>query len=1023
MTDSSAQARSRLKKYVLDGTPIDIVDRYASLYEISQYSDFGDLDRNIVVLDTETTGFSFNHDELTQIAAARMDKGEISDWYTTFVNPGKPIPEEVVHLTHITDDMVADALMPNEALEGLASFVGDAKVIAHNVDFDLTFTTKHPGGYPLLENRWFDSLDLSRIALPRLKSHRLIDIVKAFGAPLSTHRADADVAATCVAYRILLAAISAMPKNLVAKIATLATEQDWRTAPVFQYFDYAEQNGTLKRLANGVVDFSDTPGGVQEAAEFAQTRMGKEAFSLYTMRKSRIAALPALNAKKDAEQIAADPDAHLEYPSEAEVAEAFSKEGLLGSIYSEYEPRPEQVEMAQGIRKAFAQSENLVVEAGTGVGKSMAYLVPAALTAIKNDIAVGVATKTNALLDQLVFSELPALSAALQQANPARQPLTFAALKGYAHYPCLRKINRLAEEECQNKDVAGTPMNQAPALAGLLSFVEQTEFDDLDSLKIDFRLLPKYLFTTTSNDCLKRKCPYYGKLCYTHGARRRAESADVIVTNHTLLFCDIAADGGLLPTARHWIVDEAHDAEPEARRAFTKEIDSEKLSYLIARVSGESPTRNLFMRAERRVEANEENQITLFYGLIAKAKSAGESFARIAADYVQRTKGLLYYDDAKRNKSYEQFDLWINENIRQGSAFGDLRSCATLLVEEADKLIKASQDLVAFLDGINEAAEIEREIASTTMELRDIRDAAELIFELAPDNYVYEANMVRKKDRFKDKAQAQLLDVGQKLNETLYARTHSVVYASATLSVNNRFDSFEAAMGLNLSEDSQAQELCLDSSFDFDNNMIVYVVKDMPEPNEPSYLSQLQRLLVGAHLAQGGSMLTLFTNRREMETCFDHVKPELQKENLRLVCQKWGVSVKGLRDDFLSDETLSLFALKSFWQGFDAPGATLKGVIIPKLPFARPTDPLYCERQTRDDSAWFHYVLPQAVIETKQAAGRLIRKADDTGVLILADKRLISKRYGSSFLKSLQSKTVRVATIDEIVQSLRVMRG
>lgn len=131
--------------------------------------------------------------------------------------------------------------------------------------------------------------------------------------------------------------------------------------------------------------------------------------------------------------------------------------------------------------------------------------------------------------------------------------------------------------------------------------------------------------------------------------------------------------------------------------------------------------------------------------------------------------------------------------------------------------------------------------------------------------------------------------------------------------------------------------------------------------------------------------------------------------------------MKGLRDDFLSDEHLSLFALKTFWEGFDAPGATLKGVIIPKLPFGRPTDPLYCERASRDDRAWWHYVLPQAVIETKQAAGRLIRKHDDHGVLILADKRLISKRYGKTFLSSLQSKTVRVRTIDEIVRALEMM--
>ena len=307
------------------------------------------------------------------------------------------------------------------------------------------------------------------------------------------------------------------------------------------------------------------------------------------------------------------------------------------------------------------------------------------------------------------------------------------------------------------------------------------------------------------------------------------------------------------------------------------------------------------------------------------------------------------------------------------------------------------------------------------MDVREIRNAAELIFCAAPENYAYQATLYRKKDRLADSVKALPLDVGDKMNETFFARTHASVFTSATLTVGGSFESFENAIGLNRGEFSTARELELPSSFDFDNNMIVYVVSDMPEPNDPSYMEELNRMLVAVHRAQKGSMLTLFTNRREMERSYDAVMPQLKADDLRVVCQKYGVSVKALRDDFLADEHLSLFALKSFWQGFDAPGATLKGVIIPKLPFGRPTDPLYCERAARDDRAWWRYVLPQAVIDTKQAAGRLIRKADDHGVLILADRRLLTKSYGKTFLRSLQSKTVRVRTVDEIETALSMM--
>ena len=201
--------------------------------------------------------------------------------------------------------------------------------------------------------------------------------------------------------------------------------------------------------------------------------------------------------------------------------------------------------------------------------------------------------------------------------------------------------------------------------------------------------------------------------------------------------------------------------------------------------------------------------------------------------------------------------------------------------------------------------------------------------------------------------------------------------------------------------------------------MRVLVVNDMAEPNSPKYLEQLKELLVDVHRANNGSLLTLFTNKKEMEACFAEVSPRLKEDELRLVCQRWGVSVKNLRDDFLTDETLSLFALKSFWEGFDAPGKTLKGVIIPKLPFIKPTDPLSCERAARDDAAWRHFVLPQAVLEVRQAAGRLIRRADDSGVLILADSRLVSKSYGKVFLRSLPSKNVRFVSTEELLDELR----
>lgn len=1137
-----------LGKFIMEGTPADIVERYARLPQIAEERDFGEMDRNIIVIDTETTGVSDKKDELTQIAAARLERGKIVDWFVTFVNPGIQIPDDIIHLTGITNEDVADAPEPNEALEQLVEFVGDAKLVAHNAAFDRTFTTKHAAGYPLLENVWIDSLDLARIALPRMKSHRLLDLVKAFGAPLSTHRADEDVAATCALYRILLAGIDSMPLALVHKIAELTTPNVWSTAKVFSYFaiagrqKYAQEHGLsfdevhpetfslrtirrdrtskisakprrdaanmisaelVKKASIRIKAFGSSGTNADEASSEndAGSRMeGSHACECEVLsgeaQKPHETGSAGGSGGSSAEGSTGAPGnapVEIVFPSEFDIEDAFSKDGIVGDMYPNFEARIEQLEMAQAVRNAFAMSENLVVEAGTGVGKSMAYLIPAAYIAHNNNITIGVATKTNALLDQLIYKELPALNEALDST------LTFAALKGFTHYPCLRKIQKMADEGAQMRMVQNEKKTQAPAIASLLSFIEQTEYGDIDALKIDFRTVPRWSITTTSHECLKRKCPFYGTNCFVHGQRRLAETSDIVVTNHSLLFCDVAADGGLLPPIRYWVVDEAHGAENEARRALSLEVQMDELAQLASRVGHIATTRNVFVRAERQVVAPSESEWkqklatgssgasaiksmveqslsleqvdledpgTLFYALTSRAKTAGREFEQAVEDFSAQFNELLYFDSQKKS-GYDKFDLWINEEVRKSTVWAALTAFAQDLISRSEKLIARCQDLVIFLEDMENSAVVQREIAVVALTLKDVVDALNVIFVSPSDMYVYAAELSRKMAKQKKKSQkadmftpvlsdeggsdesgatgdalgegeakkelvlpaimtnrnkisAMLYNVGAELDSTLYSYTRSIVFTSATISVNGSFDSFEQSMGLNTSDQSQASELMLKSSYDFDSNMKVYVISDMAEPGTPTYLDELKQLLVDVHRAQNGSMLTLFTNKKEMENCYSFVNSELKQDDLRLVCQRWGVSVKGLRDEFIEDETLSLFATKSFWEGFDAPGSTLRGVTIPKLPFAKPDDPLSLERSSRDDFAWRHYVLPQAVLEVKQAAGRLIRRADDTGSLILADSRLVSKRknYGNVFLRSLPSQNISFVTREELLERL-----
>ena len=258
---------------------------------------------------------------------------------------------------------------------------------------------------------------------------------------------------------------------------------------------------------------------------------------------------------------------------------------------------------------------------------------------------------------------------------------------------------------------------------------------------------------------------------------------------------------------------------------------------------------------------------TLFYALTAKARAAGSAYAATAREFAAHMKDLLFFDRNKRGKSYETVDLWINDDIRGSATFAEVVSFGRAMVDAAEKLVTACQELVGYLEDLEGAAEVQREIASIAMELKDQINAAQIILFDAPETFAYAATLNRKKDRASEKFEALLLNVGEAMNETLFARAHSVVFASATLAVDGRFDAFESALGLNASEASTCRTCQLDSSYDFDAQMTVYVASDMPEPNDPGYLPALQRLLVDVHRAQQGSLLTLFTNRREMERC------------------------------------------------------------------------------------------------------------------------------------------------------------
>lgn len=953
---------------VCAGTPEEIVEQYRTLADRARTRTFGLIEDDVIVLDTETTGLSFQESKLIEISAARLRGREVVDRFDTFVHPGCPIPEEITKLTSITDADVASAPSAEEAVAALADFVGGCPVIAHNATFDRTFIESVRGGVKV-SDIWIDSLALSRIALPRLNSHKLSHLAELFDCSEVSHRANDDVDALCGVWRILLTALADLPRGLARRLADMHPEVSWSYRPIFSY------------LAGEDPDAS---------------------FSLVAARSD------ILRASAPVERADADELPRTDMPTGDEVAAEYEPGGLVSRMYETYEPRAEQIQMACEVRDALATDTHRVIEAGTGVGKSVAYLVPLAFAAKRNNITVGVATKSNNLADQLMYHELPRL------AREVPGGLSFCALKGYDHYPCLRKLERMSRGTAEIKTTKD-PADTLTAIAVIYAYVCQSPSGDLDALGIRWRSVNRADLTTSSRECARRLCPFFPDRCLVHGARRRAARADIVVTNHSLLFRNVAADGKILPPIRHWVIDEAHSVEREARRQWACTVSADESRALFERLGGERGG----VLGQLTTALAGSDAMTLYMGLSAKAAASAHRASIAMGGLFDAVRDV---SRVARGGSYDNVNMWIGPEVRESDIWRDaFLPPATAAV---DALYGLSRNLESLVETIApDKPEMVVDVADVARRVAEAHASLKLIVDGADERYVYSLQVNRRLRAGGEALTAELLDIGESLAARWLPEMKSVIFTSATLSIAGKFNHFARATGLERLPKGAYRALHLDSSYNFDENMAVVVAGDVPDPRDrDAYLATLEELLVDVHVAMGGSALTLFTNRRDMEDLYARVQPRLAAAGLELACQQRNASARQLRDRFISERSSSLFALKAFWEGFDASGETLRCVVIPKLPFSSPTDPLSCERGLREERAWAQYALPEAVLEVKQAAGRLIRTSTDVGVLVLADSRLVTKGYGKKFLNSLPTSGYQRIESDRVGAYLELWR-
>ncbi len=731
------------------------------------------------------------------------------------------------------------------------------------------------------------------------------------------------------------------------------------------------------------------------------------------------------------------------------VARHLEAGGTLGGMAG-YESRPGQLDMLRAVTRAFNNREHLMIEAGTGIGKSLAYLVPSVIWSFTNDTPVVLSTATRNLQSQLLSSDLPRAAKILGDEAPK---LRVAVLKGRANYLCLRLLGELMQggwwtlSEGEKED-----------FKRLYDWLHTTPDGDLDDLGLE-RLRPQ--LSCPGEDCAGRACRYREK-CFVAKARARAQRSHVVVVNHSLVLAEaVNAASTLLPAYGRLVFDEAHNLEDIATEFFSYELSRPALMQLLGKLSRTSRSRRGVSRP-RGVLGSIDRQ--LHKGCLRSAASADEirelvgrayvqiKFAASAGDAVFEVLRRLF-SPAPRGTDRIRFRCvpaglpggQANAFTRQYSLHGlfadytpaqwDEGSLAEAAVRFEDALARLQGilvDLAAALKGVAAAedmpvfGDLALQVQGVSAVFTEFMLESKFVLAASDPDRVYWAEKSPCNAKSKQPAFIRLtaapLSVAHEMKQCFYDTKDSVVLCSATLRTGDKFDYMARRLGVSLLEPARVKALVAASPFDYFRQALVLAPDCLPDPSVSphEYVEQLGPFLLDLFRATDGRGLVLFTSYDMMREVADRMRERLDASGFRLIVQGEGESREAMAEALrVAESPTVLFGAQSFWEGVDVPGAALSCVVLARLPFPQVGEPIVEARGEKvaeeGGSAFRDYLLPEAIIRFRQGFGRLVRTKTDRGVVVVTDSRIVTKNYGALFRKAIPASVHSVKSLSEAV--------
>ena len=702
-----------------------------------------------------------------------------------------------------------------------------------------------------------------------------------------------------------------------------------------------------------------------------------------------------------------DSEEKVEYKSvdELKAGNYISNGGALSKISDSFEERPVQVELLQNIVKAFNENKIAVFEAGTGVGKSYSYLIPSVLWALLNHERVIISTGTINLQQQLCEKDIPAVE------KIVGKKFKYVLMKGRQNYICLRRLNDAVS-------ILDLFEGESDELKKIAEWAQSSPTGS----RSDMTFMPSENVWTKVNSesdaCMGKKCPFFGQ-CFVMKVRKEAATANLIVVNHHLLFADIESrlsgagyeDAAVLPPYHHIVFDEAHGIENAATSFFSESVNRFKLNKLI----------NQMYRKRKNSE----------YGHLCSLAvlSANEEKAQDAFDLTNKIKLSL------TNVEIAAKDLLANEYTKR-LCEASVRDFGPLLVAIGE-LSRSLGSFTGMIREVMEGIEEDDKDAPCYWESKVILRHLENYVILLKNFSVWDEKKddvfwIQKKrlppDMIRDGADAEYitltqtpLDISHLMNDGVFEQMASVICTSATLKTGHDFSYWMRRTGVTFAGEERILKGEYPSPFPYNKNMLFAVPNDAPTPDNIQFQQWVEMALPRLIQAAAGRTLVLFTSYESLKSAHRNTAAILRGFPGRIM--KQGDDDNGkLLEDFKKEKESVLFATDSFWQGVDIPGESLSQVIIVKLPFTVPNDPVFVARaeaiEKRGGSSFMELSVPEAVIKFRQGIGRLIRRSDDKGVVVVLDRRVYEKRYGSIFITSMPECKKMYEPLSEITKRI-----